>query len=1185
MIQTRIDAARSALWRAELTRQMLRGVLVAMAAMLAWVVMDQWIWSPGITGRLAVALIAIVAATVHIVRSVWPVMRSSVRADYAARALERDHPELGHALSSYITLTAQDSGDATSKGHLSKRVVQSIGATTAAKLRSIDALPEEATGLLRWWIATIALMSVLMIYAIASPKNTLQSAARVLAPTANIRPANRVQITDVQPGDAEILAGRTVVVSANIRGLREEESVEFRWLNSNVKESSHSSSNAIADGRSTQMQIDESTSTSATIAYTASIDVSHQAKGVQRYEIVAGDAVAGPFEWTIRDTPVVSVTEVEYQPPSYTGDSSRIRRSGSIRGVDGTRVTLRARVNRPVARAVVEFNPKPMGQEVRATAGVREMTLSDDGRSLELPFDLRSGEVATRAVELESYRIRVWDQAEQTNSDPIVYPIEVIRDLPPEITIVVPRRSPKPVPMDAQQLFEIHAADVDFGLSEIEIEIRRGIDLIARASLWKSESGEKGNQIAEYRFRPSRMILANAGRRGSRASRLMVGDEVEVVAVATDNRRDASNPNIQPGVTRTAPVRLQIVAGRDSEEQTPDEQDDNDGQTPDDGGSPDGSGAGEEGQSGGGGGSGESGQSEQSGQGGEGQSGSGESNSEQTGENENGGDSSGNSSGGESPEGDSDPNDPSKSNGGNSASNSNNNDGSDSSESSAGNPGEGSSDPDAMSEGQNNSNGGESGENKAGEPDNQQRSTDGSGQSGQGNSNQQNGDVGEQGSSESSEPGSNQDGSRGSSGAPEGSQESGGSRQPQSAPQDDAEAFERINEYLKEQQEREGGQQPSGENPSGDDSGGNDSNSPEPQGGTSQDGNSQKDPQRGTESESQSDDTNDPGAQQNGSEQSSGNPSNDDGAGEGSPSDDASSSGDAGEESSGKESGESGSDSSDAQSGEPSQASGDSEQPSADPGQTPDGSPSSEDSKGSQEGASDAGTQNSGNQDNSGDQDTSGGEGSEQGTPRDQAGDQNSSNQDASSDASPSGSDLSSSENASNNNDGPPSQSDSNGSESSNFTGESTASGNLNGSGDGEAELPKADPADLEYTKQATDMVLDYLNETRQDPDQNLLDRLKWTPEDLQRFRDRWQNVKPIDQPGANPNLDRSDVEEALRSLGMRAPKAIRSESKPSEQDGLRGLQDSGNRRQAPAPVRDAFEAFRRGWKSTESSN
>ncbi|MFG0266913.1 MAG: circumsporozoite protein- membrane associated protein, partial [Rhodopirellula sp. JB055] len=316
LIQSRIDAARSALWRAELTRQILRGVLVGMAVMLAWIVMDQWIWSPGTTGRVVIATFAIVAAIAHVVRSVWPVLRSSVRADYAARALERDHPELGHALSSYVTLTAPDSANqSASKAQLSKRVVQSIGATTAAKLRSIDALPEEATGLLQWWIATIALLSVLVIYAIASPKNALQSAARLVAPAADIRPANRVQITNVQPGDAEILAGRTVDVSANVRGLRDKETVEFRWLSSD--EPTSTSGDGVSEGRVTKMQVDEATANRSTVAHTASIRVSHQATGVQRYEIVAGDAVAGPFEWTIRDTPVVSVTEVQYQPPAY----------------------------------------------------------------------------------------------------------------------------------------------------------------------------------------------------------------------------------------------------------------------------------------------------------------------------------------------------------------------------------------------------------------------------------------------------------------------------------------------------------------------------------------------------------------------------------------------------------------------------------------------------------------------------------------------------------------------------------------------------------------------------------------------------------------------------------------------------------------------------------------------------
>jgi hypothetical protein len=1182
-----------------------------MAAMLAWIVMDQWIWSPGTTGRVVIASIAIVAVVVHAVRSVWPVLRSSVRADYAARALERDHPELGHALSSYVTLTAQDSANQpASKGQLSKRVVQSIGATTAAKLRSIDALPEEATGLLRWWIATIALMSVLVIYAIVSPKNALQSAARLMAPAADIRPANRVQITNVQPGDAEVLAGKTVDVSAQIRGLRDNESVAFRWLNLDETSATGNDNDELVDNRLvTEMQVDEKTADRSTVGYAASIRVSHQATGVQRYEIVAGDAVAGPFEWTIRDTPVVSVTEVQYQPPSYTGETSRVRRSGSIRGVDGTRVTLRARVNRPVARAVVEFNPKPMGQEIRATAGVREMTLSDDGTSLELPFDLRSGEVATRAVELESYRIRVWDQTEQTNSDPIIYPIEVIRDLPPEITIVVPRRTPKQVPLDAQQLFEIHAADVDFGLAEIEIEIRRGIDVIARASLWKNEAGKKGNQIAEYRFRPSRMILANSGRRGARSSRLMVGDEVEVVAIATDNRRDANNPSIQPGVTRTDPVRLQIVAGRVPEEQTPEDQDDNDGQTPDDGASPDGSGAGEDGQSGGSGGSGEGGQSEQGGQGGEGQSGAGESNSEPTGENENSGESDGNSSGSDSANGDSNPNDNtnSDSSNGNNNANSDSNDGSESGDSSNGNAGESSSDPNAMSEGSNEPTGNESGANESGanesganesganesganesganesganesgqsEPSN---GATGTGEPNQSGEDQQPSDGSPSGNQEASQQNTDQEGGeqrssdanqQGSSGTPEGSNELDDSRTPPSAPQDDAEAFERINEYLKEQQENQPNgspnQQPSGEQPPN-----------QNQGGTGPD--SQSNDSTANDSNQPSGDRNNettPGENSDGpgeNENALGENAADDNApGEGSSSDKGTSES-AGDESSGTEPGEPGSESADSQTGTPGQQS-------ADSGQPQDGSSSSDDGKTAgepgQASSSESGSQNPGEQGSSGGDDSESGAGSEQGAPNesnsasDPGGDQDSSqagNPESSSEASSDGSQQSSSEAG----------------DSSEFSGNSNANGNLNGNGESNTELPPADPADLEYTKRATDMVLDYLDETRQDPDPNLLDRLKWTPEDLQRFRERWQNVKPIDQPGADPNLDRSDVEEALRSLGMRAPQSMRSQSAPGQQDGLRGLQDSGNRRQAPAAVRDAFEAFRRGWKSSQ---
>ena len=118
------------------------------------------------------------------------------------------------------------------------------------------------------------------------------------------------------------------------------------------------------------------------------------------------------------------------------------------------------------------------------------------------------------------------------------------------------------------------------------------------------------------------------------------------------------------------------------------------------------------------------------------------------------------------------------------------------------------------------------------------------------------------------------------------------------------------------------------------------------------------------------------------------------------------------------------------------------------------------------------------------------------------------------------------------------------------------------------------DPVDLEYAKKATDMVLDYLEQTRDKPDQELLRELNWTEEDLRRFGDRWQKVRDIDRANSD-NPQARDLEEALKSLGMRPPTQS-SQRQRERGDDLRAIQDSGNRRSAPAAHRDAFEQFRR---------
>ncbi len=133
--------------------------------------------------------------------------------------------------------------------------------------------------------------------------------------------------------------------------------------------------------------------------------------------------------------------------------------------------------------------------------------------------------------------------------------------------------------------------------------------------------------------------------------------------------------------------------------------------------------------------------------------------------------------------------------------------------------------------------------------------------------------------------------------------------------------------------------------------------------------------------------------------------------------------------------------------------------------------------------------------------------------------------------------------------------------------------------GDGESKggdsvLPPEE-ANAEYAKQATDMVLDYLDQTRDEPDRELLDKLKWSKDDLKRFADRWKKVREVAGNNSDPNTNR-EITEALKSLGMKPKVEDSNNSIRETADSLRSIRDSGNRRPPPAAYRDAFDAFRR---------
>ena len=1258
-LQQKIEEAQNSLWWAEFTRASLQSVLILIAAVGLWVLMDQWLFSPGNAARwMSLGIIAFGMAF-FLIRRVLPLFRQSVGPEYAARSLEQNFPELRHALTSYVTLRSSDPNKETvssngtvssggapqtikppqTRGTLQNRVIQSIGSSTASYLQQHDELPVEATRTIRWWVAMILATVAFLIYAALSPKNPLPSMTRLAAPWASIDSAKRVTITEVLPGDTSVTSGDHVTISARIRGLKRDDVIQCQWSDTPwAKDSSddsdhhaitfsllpdhallpnrvlHGSGSPIR-GSSENGSMEHSGSTDR---FAGNMSIPDDAQGKLFYRIVAGDAVSGPYRLDVKNVPVVAVESVKYEPPGYTREAAYTRTSGAISGVEGTRVTILARTNRHMVRAAIEFNPKPIGKRIQPTAGAVEMQLDHESRTLSVTISLRLPRENAGSVIRDSYRIRVWDEEGATNPHPIVYPIETIADLAPEVAIMLPANVPKDVPFNAQQIIAVHASDADYGLAQIRLQMRMGIQQLPDVVLWRNRTGETGNQIAEYRFRPNRLLLANG-------DFLRPGQTVKVTAVAIDNRRSPLRAGqtdrpiaeessletwIRAGANVTVTDAIELRITKPDELPPPNQPDDQgmsgqDQRPATDPNAGEQQGGGNQNQSGGSAPESDSNDAKQgnSGQGGSQSGGASSQSQESSGDGQESGDGGGsgaseNPNPNENSSGDSSPNESSPSGG------------------KASNPNQGMSDSNPDNSGSANSNSGNTPPNagesaKPGQSDAPPAEATGSESSNADQASESsNSSTGESGDSantstdpnstdpNSRDAGSQQDPTQRGAKQPSNAQPSqggssqGGSSQPQGPsddaqgkPHHDAEAFERIKKFIeKMKQNQQGGEQNGSqqqgqpnpteqaeqngsENPSDSKSQpGNPNRSGDPHGSRQTNPNSMPDdskkheadsnaPKQGSESETDGEGANDAN-DQNDQDNRKGNKGQ---SGDENPLE-APSNGDLGKDSKTDPT-------MDPQGSSQNQSSQD--PPAGHPSPTGD----SQDEQGGQS-ATDPATAkppgDSGKQpaDPSQSSEPSGGSASESTNPSNPPGSSNQPGAPRSGNPQPA-TDPSS-----------PNSSQPRPSESGNQPGTSgTMAGSSDNarSGDGrESHSTPVDEVNTDYAKRATEMVLDYLDETREQPDPDLLKELDWNPQDLERFRKHWNRVRDLD-PGelADPQREK-EQREMLRSLGLRPPSSSGQSKIKDKADSLGPIRDTGNRLRPPAAHRDAFDAFRR---------
>ena len=103
-------------------------------------------------------------------------------------------------------------------------------------------------------------------------------------------------------------------------------------------------------------------------------------------------------------------------------------------------------------------------------------------------------------------------------------------------------------------------------------------------------------------------------------------------------------------------------------------------------------------------------------------------------------------------------------------------------------------------------------------------------------------------------------------------------------------------------------------------------------------------------------------------------------------------------------------------------------------------------------------------------------------------------------------------------------------------------------------------------------MALDYLKQQKDQPDPELLKRLNWSKEDMNRFLDRWENAKEFAKTDLNK---KREVDATLKMLSKRQSKST-DQSVKDRDDDLKGYLEEGARVRPPEALRSPFEQFRK---------
>ncbi len=415
--------------------------------------LDHWVFKGGVSifWRQLLFFGGLVSACLYAVLRLVPLLRYSINPLYAAKILEEHRPSMKNTLINWLLLRRdqEQRPTGTPQNPYQTRMLDGVATKT---VRDLDEVPNEMVvdhaPIIRWGIGLVALVVVLCLYTLFSPKNPLSSFARLAMPFANISTPTRVRFIDITPGNATVPQGETTTISAHIDGVRK--NPVYLYYSTD-------------DGRLVD-QIVPMLIPEGEFRYECRFPPGKTGfEQGMTYQIGVGDERSSVYRFEVQSPRIFEVQSLTYKYPAYTGVADQtVQGTGDIRAVEGTQVLITAKSNFPLKSAAFV----PNGEE---KDGKPLVINSKDAKSATFSFYLNSLANDPNKPEYQTYVLRGYDAERNSNRNPSVYRIEMLKDKPPKISWIDPPNDPLKIPQTGFTEVRVSAEDADFGLRNIRI--------------------------------------------------------------------------------------------------------------------------------------------------------------------------------------------------------------------------------------------------------------------------------------------------------------------------------------------------------------------------------------------------------------------------------------------------------------------------------------------------------------------------------------------------------------------------------------------------------------------------------------------------------------------------------------------------------------------------------------------